>query len=64
MAAQVVLNGYEEEAPVGWEGVDERQEQWDRLRRRVAPRPHPRTPCIAALCQAYEEATHSWTGCD
>jgi hypothetical protein len=64
MVAQVVLRGYEEKNPGAWEGMDQQQEQWDCLRRRLARRPEVKRLSITNLCQAYEETTHMWTGCD
>jgi hypothetical protein len=63
MLGAVVVDDCEEILVVG-EGVDEQQEQWDRLQRRLARRPQARKCLVADLCQAYEEATGTWTGCD
>ena len=38
--------------------------QWERLRRRWAPRPQDGTPHLADLYRAYEEATGTRIGCD
>jgi hypothetical protein len=46
------------------QGMDERQQEWNRLHERLAPRPRAKQLCIAEICQAYEEATGTWVGCD
>jgi hypothetical protein len=46
------------------EDIDESQEQWQRLRTRLAARSHEKRFCAADLCRAYEEQTGTWIGCD
>jgi hypothetical protein len=46
------------------EGVDEWLREWERLHQRLAPRPPEKQLCVAAICQAYEEATGTCVGCD
>jgi hypothetical protein len=64
MLATVVMKDPVDEVPEVSEGVDEGQEQWDRLQRRLTPHAQIRKFHIAALCQAYEEMTGTLTGCD
>ena len=64
MVAQTVFAECEEQVPQARERMDEGQEQWERVRRRLAPRPQAKRLCIADLCRAYEEATGTWIGCD
>jgi hypothetical protein len=46
--------------------ADDRYEQWDCLRRRLARKVKPASQCVcvAHLMQAYEEATGTRIGCD
>jgi hypothetical protein len=46
------------------EEAEEFQEQWDLVHRRFGPHPHVKECCLADICQAYEEATGTMTGCD
>jgi hypothetical protein len=64
MLAQADVVEYVEEMRRALEGACEYRDGWDRLHRRLAPRPPERRVRIADLCRAYEEATGTWTGCD
>jgi hypothetical protein len=64
MLAKVEMPIYDQAMWQSGEEADEFQEQWDLLRRRFAPRPHVKEPCLADICRAYEEATGTMTGCD
>jgi len=46
------------------EEAEEFQEQWDLVHRRFGPHPHAWEHRLADVCQAYEEATGTLTGCD
>jgi hypothetical protein len=63
MLAKAELTAYEKMLRSA-EGVDEWREEWDRLHKRLAPRPPEKRLCIADICQAYEEATGTCVGCD
>jgi hypothetical protein len=63
MLTQEELAAYVEELRRA-EETGEDLEQWERLRRRWAPRPQDEAPHIADLWRAYEEATGTRIGCD
>jgi hypothetical protein len=62
MLEVMVVNDFEQLREIG-EALDEDKEQWDRLRRLIPLSP-ARKLCLPDLCQAYEEATGTRTGCD
>jgi hypothetical protein len=64
MVAQAEMTAYAEQMRRAADGADERPEQWERLRKRLAPRaPGPRH-LVTELRQEYEEATGTCLGCD
>ena len=64
MLTQQQLTAYVEKMRRAAEGAEQRPEQWDWLRRRLAARPLAKPHWAAELCQAYEEATGTCIGCD
>jgi hypothetical protein len=64
MLAQAEFAAYVEDIRRAAEGTDKCPEQWDRLRRRLAPRSEPVRPCTAELRRVYEEVTKTATGPD
>jgi hypothetical protein len=64
MLAHAEFTAYAEAIRRLAEGLDNRREQRDRLRRRLAARPQSITARTAELRRAYEEATETATGAD
>ena len=64
MVAQAEITAYVAEMRRAADGADEWQEQRERLRKHLAPRPPARNHLVTELCQEYEEATGMCLGCD
>jgi hypothetical protein len=64
MLAQAEITAYAQAVRQAAEGREAREEQWERLRRRLASHPGNRTLLVTRLLQQYEEATHTCFGCD
>ena len=64
MLIQEEVTRYAEEMQRTVEGADERPEQCEWLRRRLAAQPQRKRPCVAELYRVYEEATGTRIGCD
>jgi hypothetical protein len=64
VVAQAQIIAYVEAMRRAAEGADAEQEQWERLRRRLAPRPQSRPHRVADVCREYEEETGVCLGCD
>jgi hypothetical protein len=64
MLSRAEITAYAEEQVRAEEAADRSPEWWAWLRRRWAVRPSDRTPHLADMCRAYEEATGTCIGCD
>jgi hypothetical protein len=64
MLTQAEVTAYVEEAWQTDDSPDAHPEQWERRRLRWASHHGDQTPHVVETCQAYEEATGSWLGCD
>ena len=64
MVTQAEIKAYVEEMRRALDDAGEWPERWERLRKRLAPRPPSPSHLVTELRRAYEEATGICLGCD
>jgi hypothetical protein len=64
MITQVEVTEYAKQMRQAGDRAGQSPEWWDRLRRRLATRPHDDRHLAVEFCRAYEEATGTRIGCD